>query len=119
MMYSYGYPPPMRGPMIPRQEITRVNGRNGAMAVQMAPNSSVLVLDETAPFVWLCQTDGAGYLTVTPFDIAPHQEAPQVSVNDLSARLARLEEIVNGKPDAGSSKQKRKGDAADSEQPEC
>ena len=70
------------------------------MSIQMAPNSSVLVLDETAPLVWLCQTDGAGYLTVTPFDIAPHQEAPQVSVNDLSERLARLEEIVNGKPDA-------------------
>ncbi len=99
-MYPYGYPPPMRGPMLPRQKITRVNGRNGAMAVQMAPNSSVLVLDETAPLVWLCQTDGAGYLTVAPFDIAPHQEAPQVSVNDLSARLTRLEEIVNGKPDA-------------------
>lgn len=100
MMYPYGYPSPMRGPMLPRQEITRVNGRNGAMSIQMAPNSSVLVLDETAPLVWLCQTDGAGYLTVTPFDIAPHQEAPQVSVNDLSERLARLEEIVNGKPDA-------------------
>lgn len=99
-MYPYGYPPPMRGPMIPRQEITRVNGRNGAMSIQMAPNSGVLVLDETAPLVWLCQTDGAGYLTVTPFDIALHQEAPQVSVNDLSARLTRLEEIVNGKPDA-------------------
>lgn len=99
-MYPYGYPPPMRGPMLPRQEITRVNGRNGAMSIQMAPNSGVLVLDETAPLVWLCQTDGAGYLTVTPFDIALHQEAPQVSVNDLSARLARLEEIINGKPDA-------------------
>lgn len=97
MMYPYGYPPSMR---VPRQKIIRVNGRNGAMSIQMAPSSSVLVLDETAPLVWLCQTDGAGYLTVTPFDIAPHQEAPQVSVNDLSARLARLEEIVNGKPDA-------------------
>lgn len=97
MMYPYGYPPSMR---VFRQEIIRVNGRNGAMSIQMAPSSSVLVLDETAPLVWLCQTDGAGYLTVTPFDIAPHQEAPQVSVNDLSARLARLEEIVNGKPDA-------------------
>lgn len=97
MMYPYGYPPSMR---VLRQEIIRVNGRNGAMSIQMAPSSSVLVLDETAPLVWLCQTDGAGYLTVTPFDIAPHQEAPQVSVNDLSARLARLEEIVNGKPDA-------------------
>lgn len=97
MMYPYGYPPAMR---VSRQEIIRVNGRNGAMSIQMAPSSSVLVLDETAPLVWLCQTDGAGYLTVTPFDIAPHQEAPQVSVNDLSARLTRLEEIVNGKPDA-------------------
>lgn len=96
-MYPYGYPPPMR---VSQQEIIRVNGRNGAMSIQMAPSSSVLVLDETAPLVWLCQTDGAGYLTVTPFDIAPHQEAPQVSVNDLSARLARLEEIINGKSDA-------------------
>lgn len=95
-MYPYGYPPSMR---VSQQEIIRVNGRNGAMSIQMAPSSSVLVLDETAPLVWLCQTDGAGYLTVTPFDIAPHQEAPQVSVNDLSARLARLEEIVNGKSD--------------------
>ena len=96
-MYPYGYSPSMR---VSQQEIIRVNGRNGAMSIQMAPSSSVLVLDETAPLVWLCQTDGAGYLTVTPFDIAPHQEAPQVSVNDLSARLARLEEIVNGKSDA-------------------
>ena len=96
-MYPYGYLPSMR---VSQQEIIRVNGRNGAMSIQMAPSSSVLVLDETAPLVWLCQTDGAGYLTVTPFDIAPHQEAPQVSVNDLSARLARLEEIVNGKSDA-------------------
>ena len=96
-MYPYGYPPSMR---VSQQEIIRVNGRNGAMSIQMAPSSSVLVLDETAPLVWLCQTDGAGYLTVTPFDIAPHQEALQVSVNDLSARLARLEEVVNGKSDA-------------------
>lgn len=99
-MYPYGYSPSMR---VPRQEIIRVNGRNGAMAVQMAPNSSVLVLDETAPLVWLCQTDGAGYLSVAPFDIAPHQDASQISVEDLTARIARLEEIVHGKPDAGTS----------------
>ena len=104
---------------MPRQEVTRVNGRNGALSLQLPPNSSVLVLDETAPLVWLCQTDGAGYLSAAPFDIAPHQEAPQINMNDLNARIARLEEIVNGKPDAGSSKQKRKGDGADSEQPEC
>jgi len=39
----------------------------------MAPNSDALVLDETAPMIWYAQTDGTGYLTVTPFDISPHQ----------------------------------------------
>ncbi len=34
-----------------RQEVVRVNGRNGANAYQMAPNSSILLLDETAPII--------------------------------------------------------------------
>lgn len=34
-----------------KQEVIRVNGRNGANAYQMAPNSSILLLDETAPVV--------------------------------------------------------------------
>ena len=34
-----------------RQEIVRVNGKNGADAYQMAPNSSILLLDETAPII--------------------------------------------------------------------
>jgi hypothetical protein len=33
------------------QEVIRVNGRQGAEAYQMAPNSSVLLLDENAPVV--------------------------------------------------------------------
>lgn len=99
MMYPYYQP------RIPRQEIIRVNGRNGAMSIQMPPNSSALALDETAPLVWLCQTDGAGYLTATPFDITLHQEAPQVNINDLSARLTRLEEMIHGKSDAESAEQ--------------
>lgn len=105
MMYPYGYPAPMRAPVMPRQEILRVNGRNGAQAIQMPPNSSVLALDETAPLVWLCQTDGAGYLSTTPFDIALHQEAPQLNVGDLAARIERLEEMICGKSDAEPSEQ--------------
>ena len=34
-----------------KQEVVRVNGRNGANAYQMAPNSSILLLDETAPII--------------------------------------------------------------------
>ena len=77
----YPYPAPtapaLRASAAPRYEIIHVTGRRGAEALQMAPNSSVLALDDTAPLVWLCRTDGAGYLTVTPFDIAQHAEPPR------------------------------------------
>ena len=59
-----------------RQEIIRVNGENGARAYQMAPNSSALLLDESAPLVWLVQTDGAGYKTEAPYTITPYQAQP-------------------------------------------
>lgn len=58
----------------------------------MAPNSSMLVLDETAPIVWYAQTDGTGYLTVTPFDISPHQNQQQININVLAERISKLEE---------------------------
>ena len=70
-----------------RYEIIHVNGEPGARALQMAPNSNAIVMDDTAPIVWLCQTDGAGYKTVQPFDIAPHQTAPAVDVSSLATRL--------------------------------
>ena len=47
-------------------QITRVNGRNGAEAFRMAPNASVLLMDENDPIVWLKASDGAGYCTLTP-----------------------------------------------------
>ena len=54
---------------LPHYEVIRVNGRAGAEAFQMAPNSQVLLLDETAPIVWLKTTDGAGYPSLIPYDI--------------------------------------------------
>lgn len=90
------------GQNLPRQEIIRVNGENGAKAYQMAPNSSALLMDESAPLVWLVQTDGAGYKTAVPYTIAPYQSQPAPDLNDLEERIKRLEEMLNGKkPDAG------------------
>lgn len=54
-----------------RQEVIRVHGEEGAKAYQMAPNSSILLLDETAPIVWLKTTDGASYPTITGYKIEP------------------------------------------------
>ena len=86
-----------------RQEIVRVNGENGARAYPMAPNSSALLLDESAPLVWLIQTDGAGYKTATPYTIAPYQAQAAPDYGDLAERVKRLEELINGqKSDAGN-----------------
>lgn len=81
-----------------KQEITRVNGRNGAEAFLLAPNSSVLLLDETAPIVWLAQTDGARYKTVTPYKITPYQTEKTIDINTLENRVKKLEELINEKP---------------------
>ena len=61
-------------------QVTRVNGRNGADAFRMAPNSSILLMDENDPIVWLKQTDGAGYATVTPYTVTPYQAAAPVEI---------------------------------------
>ena len=93
------------GQNLQRQEITKVNGANGARAFQMAPNSSAILLDESAPIVWLVQTDGAGYKTEVPYSITPYQAKSVPDLNDLNERITRLEEMLNGqKPDAGSPK---------------
>ena len=103
-------PPYFQNPYI-RTEIIHVNGEEGAKALQMMPNSQALLLDDTAPLVWLAQTDGAGYKTVTPYDIKPHETKKPVDMKDLEERLDRIERMMNdGKPDFAES---------DDEQPEA
>ena len=86
-MYNYGFvPQPMR--------VVRVSGKPGAEAFQMAPNSEVLLLDETAPIVWLKTTDGAGYPRLTPYDISIHEDEPPVDYKSIEERLTRLEELL-------------------------
>lgn len=77
-----------------KQDIVKVNGENGARAYQMQPNSSVLLLDETQPIIWLKMTDGAGYPTINAYKIEPY--TPEVvTQNDLEKRVKRLEELFN------------------------
>ena len=90
----YGMPQPMIQPALPVQ-VTKVNGENGARAYQIGANSSALLLDESGLLVWLVTSDGAGYKTVTPYDIKPHQTAPAPDYGSLEGRIKRLEEIVN------------------------
>lgn len=85
------------------QQVIRVHGEEGAKAYGLAPNSSILLLDETQPVVWLKMTDGAGYPTITPYDIKPHeissdgqQTIPTTSVTLLEERIKRIEDDIYG-----------------------
>lgn len=86
-----------------RTEIIHVNGENGAMALQMMPNSQALLLDDTAPIVWLAQTDGAGYKTVTPYTITPYKPEQPIDVKSLEQRIIKLEEAINHESDSTES----------------
>ena len=79
----------------PPQQVVRVNGEGGARTYQIGANSSALLLDESGTMVWLVTTDGAGYKTVSAYDIVPHQTAPAPDFGTLENRIKRLEEIVN------------------------
>ena len=132
MYDSYGYGQPMMQQMqmrqndwqqrmqtrnAPRYEVIQVNGENGARAFAMAPNSSALLMDATAPIVWLCTTDGAGYLTASPFSIAPYQQEKPVDVKTLEERIERLEARMSEQSDAAPAKRRaaRTPDHADAE----
>lgn len=101
----------------PHYEIIRVNGEASARNFRMAPNSDALLLDETAAIIWYAQTDGTGYLTVTPFDIKPHQVQPPVDLNSLVERVTKLEDALNNVQQSNStttkSTKKQRADSTD------
>lgn len=104
---DYGFQRPQQmqpmQPMSQHMEVVRINGRGGAEAFQMAPNSSALLLDTTQAVVWLKTTDGAGYPTLAPYTITPMEEQPPVSTGDIIKRIERLEAMMDGRQsDAGS-----------------
>jgi len=80
----------------PQTQVTRVNGENGAKAYQIGANSSALLLDESGTMVWLVTSDGAGYKSVSAYDIVPHQTVPAPDYGSLENRIQKLEEIVDG-----------------------
>ena len=90
--------------------VIKVNGENGARAYQIGANSSALLLDESGLMVWLIVTDGAGYKTVTPYDITPHQVTPAPDFGSLESRIKRLEDMINESTDTYTLKRRSKHD---------
>ena len=117
----YGVPSPAMNiyqqPAVQKTDIVKVNGKNGADAYPMAPNSQILLLDETAPRIFLKSTDGAGYAQISAYNITPYEEEPAIDAKSFEERLKRLEAIVDEriKPDNRRSKSKQADDVSESD----
>ena len=82
----------------PHYEIIKVNGEAGARSFQMGPNSSIFLADATNPnLIWLVQTDGAGYLTPIPLDVAFHQDKQQIGLENRIKHLEDMYEQLNSR----------------------
>lgn len=95
-----------------QEQVTQVNGRASVEQIQLAPNSSKLVMDTTAPIVWLCVSDGVGRVTATPYDITEHKDAPPVDVAGIEQRLATVEAYIAQQMEAASNVQSNAQPAA-------
>lgn len=81
--------------VLPQQQIIQVNGKASVDTIQLAPNSSILVMDTSAPIVWMCVSDGVGKVTSTPYDIVVHEEKPPIDISDVEKRLENVEKFIN------------------------
>lgn len=101
--------------VLPAQQVIQVAGRQSIDTLQMSPNSSVLIMDTSAPIVWLCVSDGLGKVTATAYDITMHQDTPPFDITgfaeSVEGRLSALESKITTKevkrdeqPDVASSR---------------
>ena len=98
-------------PTFQQQQIIQVNGKASVDTIRLAPNSSLLAMDTTAPIVWMCVSDGVGKVTSTPYDISKHEEKPPVDVASIEERISKVEKIVSEWEDKLNAKQSYDGNA--------
>lgn len=115
--YPSMQPQPIYQQQVPSFQITKVNGENGAKAFQMPPNSSIILLDESNPKVYIKETDGASYPKLSVYKLVPDtdekkEEDEKVSedqIKKLEERIAVLERFVtNSKAIAAKNEAKAK-----------
>lgn len=117
-LYAQAQQMPQAANILSPQQIVQVNGKSSIDTLQMSPNSSILIMDTSAPIVWMCISDGVGKVTATPYDIVEHKDAPPVDMRNVEQRLTAVENFMNqliegakndGKSNARSIKSKSNG----------
>ena len=89
---------------LPTYRADPIHGENAAWQFPMGPNSEIYLPDNDKDIIWWIRTDQNNNRSVMPFDVKPHQEPTPVDTNDLAARLAAVEEWINGKQNKSNAK---------------
>lgn len=76
------------------QQILQVAGAASIKSLKMAPNSSLLAMDTTAPIVWMCVSDGTGTVNATAWDITLHKDPPSPEEIAAEQRLNNIENSI-------------------------
>lgn len=79
----------------PQQTIQYTNGKNGAEAYQMAPNSSAILMDSNNPIFYLKMSDANGLCTIRTFEFKEKIEQKQEDVFASKEDVAKLETRLN------------------------
>ena len=88
------------------QKIPRCDGEKGALSFDLAPNSSMLILDNSGTLIWAIASDGIGNKTASPYDIFPHEVKPEPDYSDLVKRIEAIERMIaNASTDSAVSQQ--------------
>ena len=103
--YGYNpYTPQLEFPQ-PQVRISNVNGRAGAEAFKLGPDSSIFLLDSKDPVIWMVTTDSAATKTITRIKAiiepeeqveqtaqTPHEDKVIEKLDSITKRLTELEE---------------------------
>lgn len=89
---------------LPVYKADPIHGENAAWQFPMGPNSEIYLPDADEDLIWWIRTDVNGNKNVIPFNVTPYEKPKQVDMNEISARLAAVEEWINGKQNKSNAK---------------
>lgn len=81
--------------------IVMVNGEEGIKRLQIAPDSQLIAMDQSAEdslICWFIKTDSAGTKIYNSYILTPCETKQAREKKILEDRISRLEEIINERP---------------------
>ena len=89
---------------LPVYKADPIHGENAAWQFPMAPNSEIYLPDADEDLIWWIRTDANGMRDVQGFNVSLRKKPEPIDTNDLAARLAAVEEWINGKSNKSNAK---------------